>query len=499
MPKLNHSRILLVVTFVSLATVFLAGAIFATQASSQYQTTGKTINISLAFIESLDFKIYAFNTVNLSDPNHNPTVNANVGDKLVFDVRNSGKSFHAFAITNSTSGPGPAIDGTTIGTAEDPMKPGASGEIIFIPTQAGTYYYICAVPGHRELGMEGKILVTASSTSNLIPTPQPQQPLPISTPQPTPDNQMVENKINEIISHQKISVNPTDDINTLIFKGIAFNTYYGPVKALYYFDAALKIDPSNQETQKQRGYAYQQISSDASRITDYDNMLEKDPSSVQGLEGECQIYTELHDYDTSIGYCNQILNNSPDDQTAIISKYTSLIGQEKYEEALPLSSQIPDAPFNENYLKIIPLYQLGKYDELIENIDAKIQLDSAKGFSVAALLLMIDKAVILEKMGNTSDYNAIISVITSNLGPRDNIDELKGISYFKLQDYSMANQYFEKIQIPADDETGYMKVIAEDQAAQSNPISTILSSTNQSNQSIFDELIQFFNNLFHWK
>ena len=132
-------------------------------APGQGQVTGKTINVNLAFVESPDFKVYAFNTVSLSDPNHNPTINANVGDKIVIDVKNSGKSFHAFAITDSATGPGPAIDGTTVGTADNPMKPGSSGEATFVPSAAGTYYYICAVPGHRELGMEGKIIVAAGS------------------------------------------------------------------------------------------------------------------------------------------------------------------------------------------------------------------------------------------------------------------------------------------------------------------------------------------------
>jgi len=142
----------------------------AAGAGPAVQATGKTINVALAFVESSDFKVYAFNTVSLSDPNHNPTINANVGDKLVFDVKNSGKSFHAFAITDSASGPGPAMDGTTIGTADDPMKPGASGEVTFVPPKAGTYYYICAVPGHRELGMEGKIIVTAGSGGSAAPS-----------------------------------------------------------------------------------------------------------------------------------------------------------------------------------------------------------------------------------------------------------------------------------------------------------------------------------------
>ncbi|MBI3640623.1 MAG: hypothetical protein HY223_10010 [Thaumarchaeota archaeon] len=128
----------------------------------QGQATGKTVNVSLKFVESPDFKTYAFNV--LSGPDQNPEIHASVGDKIVFDVTNAGKSFHAFAITDSKEGPGPAIDGTIIGTADNPMKPGAKGEITFVPAKAGEYFYICAVPGHRELGMVGKIEVTEASS-----------------------------------------------------------------------------------------------------------------------------------------------------------------------------------------------------------------------------------------------------------------------------------------------------------------------------------------------
>ncbi len=120
--------------------------------------TGETINVSLKFIESPDFKTMAFNSLP-GEPNHDPEIHADVGDKIVFDVTNGGKSFHAFAVTDATEGTGPAISGTEIGTASSPLKPGAGGQVSFIPSKAGTYYYICAVPGHREQGMEGKIIV----------------------------------------------------------------------------------------------------------------------------------------------------------------------------------------------------------------------------------------------------------------------------------------------------------------------------------------------------
>jgi len=134
-----------------------------TGGAAQGQATGKTVNVSLKFIESPDFKTYAFNA--LSGQDRNPEIHANVGDKIIFDVTNSGKSFHAFAVTDSKEGPGPAIEGTTVGTADNPMKPGAKGQATFVPAKAGEYYYICAVPGHREMGMEGKIEVSEASSA----------------------------------------------------------------------------------------------------------------------------------------------------------------------------------------------------------------------------------------------------------------------------------------------------------------------------------------------
>ena len=108
--------------------------------------TGVEMEVPLSFIESSDFRILAFNALP-GEEGANPTINANVGDKIIFDVVNDGKSFHAFGVTKDTEGFGNLIPGSEVASMNEPLKPGESGVSEFIPTEPGTYYYICTVPG----------------------------------------------------------------------------------------------------------------------------------------------------------------------------------------------------------------------------------------------------------------------------------------------------------------------------------------------------------------
>jgi nitrite reductase (NO-forming) len=126
--------------------------------------TGKHMEVSLNFIESSDFKTLAFNALP-GEEGHNPTINANVGDEIVFNVANNGKSFHAFGVTKANEGFAGVISTSAIKSASNPLKPGESGTSEFIPSEEGTYYYICTVPGHREQGMVGEIIVSAAKTT----------------------------------------------------------------------------------------------------------------------------------------------------------------------------------------------------------------------------------------------------------------------------------------------------------------------------------------------
>lgn len=124
--------------------------------------TGSIIPVELTFVESDDFRDFSFNEV-LGEPGANPTIHASVGDKVVFDITNIGVSFHALAVTAESSGYAGIFPNSEVGTANKPLTNGQSGTSEFIPPEPGTYYYICTVPGHREQGMEGQIVVAEAA------------------------------------------------------------------------------------------------------------------------------------------------------------------------------------------------------------------------------------------------------------------------------------------------------------------------------------------------
>ena len=149
--------------WISMAPV-VAGAADVADHGAPVAATGKDIPVSLSFIESSDFRTLAFDALPGEEGN-NPTITANVGDRIMFDVVNDGKSFHAFGVTADEEGFEGIFPGSEIAAATNPLKAGESGTSEFIPTEPGTYYYICTVPGHRMQGMVGEIVVTEAGGS----------------------------------------------------------------------------------------------------------------------------------------------------------------------------------------------------------------------------------------------------------------------------------------------------------------------------------------------
>lgn len=39
-------------------------------------------------------------------------------------------------------------------------EPGTTATVLFTPTEAGVFEFACTIPGHKEAGMVGKLVVT---------------------------------------------------------------------------------------------------------------------------------------------------------------------------------------------------------------------------------------------------------------------------------------------------------------------------------------------------
>jgi len=76
-------------------------------------------------------------------------------------------------VTKEAEGFSGIIPRTEVGSGSNPLKPGESGQSEFIPAKEGVYYYICTVPGHREQGMVGQIVVgdVSAETENMETEP----------------------------------------------------------------------------------------------------------------------------------------------------------------------------------------------------------------------------------------------------------------------------------------------------------------------------------------
>jgi uncharacterized cupredoxin-like copper-binding protein len=102
---------------------------------------------------------YGFGNTAATITSPGPTITLKEGTSYTMTVTNSGTMPHAWEITRdkttSTVLFGAQIDPTSY------ISPGASGSVTFTPTEVGTFYYICPVPGHVALGMWGTVTVTA--------------------------------------------------------------------------------------------------------------------------------------------------------------------------------------------------------------------------------------------------------------------------------------------------------------------------------------------------
>lgn len=110
----------------------------------------------LVAMETADLRSYGFNQTK-----GGLKIEVKVGELVKIRLVNRGRLPHAFAVVEAPGDLAPAIWSSAIGSPASPINPGEIGTTTFRAERAGTYSYICTVPGHRSLFMEGQIIVEA--------------------------------------------------------------------------------------------------------------------------------------------------------------------------------------------------------------------------------------------------------------------------------------------------------------------------------------------------
>lgn len=98
----------------------------------------------------------------------NPTLSVNQGDIVTITVQNGDVATHNLY-----------IDGYDVQAPD--AAPGASTSLQFTASKQGTFAYFCAIPGHRAMGMEGKLVVGSGQGGAAGLPPIGPENLPLST------------------------------------------------------------------------------------------------------------------------------------------------------------------------------------------------------------------------------------------------------------------------------------------------------------------------------
>ena len=153
------------VVVIALAAILYFAMMFVLVFNAQLPLTSNsnsnktpTVNIVLYEGEIATTK-YGFGNSSTLLTSPGPTLRFNLTDVVNITVVNVGMMPHAFAITQTPKTGATILFNAEIG-ASSYLEPGKQGTVIFTPTNAGSFYYICPVPGHAELGMYGSVVIS---------------------------------------------------------------------------------------------------------------------------------------------------------------------------------------------------------------------------------------------------------------------------------------------------------------------------------------------------
>jgi plastocyanin len=125
-----------------------------------FETRPKTSGSPLTLYEGEVSAGYGFgNTAATLTSNPGPNITLTAGTIYTMTVNNVGTMGHNWAIVTDKNSVSSVVWGAQIGSGTNPIAQGSSGSVTFTAGAAGTYYYVCQVSGHVNLGMWGTVIV----------------------------------------------------------------------------------------------------------------------------------------------------------------------------------------------------------------------------------------------------------------------------------------------------------------------------------------------------
>lgn len=124
---------IVVVVVVALAAFFFLGSQPTGQASGFSELPVKEITVSVD--SSYEFWF------------DNKQLDVSKGDSVKVTFRNTGSVIHNWVIPQ-------------FGAATQTIQPGQVSSVEFVADESGTFEYLCTVPGHKERGMFGSLVVS---------------------------------------------------------------------------------------------------------------------------------------------------------------------------------------------------------------------------------------------------------------------------------------------------------------------------------------------------
>lgn len=127
-------------------TVVIIAAILAVSLGGYFLLTNKPVTKTPTTTPTPSSEVIPELVVEGSDFKFNPAqISFQAGEKVKLIFKNTGEARHDFVIEG-------------LNTRTKLIVPGTSDTVEFIAPDTGTYTFYCSVPGHRQAGMEGKLV-----------------------------------------------------------------------------------------------------------------------------------------------------------------------------------------------------------------------------------------------------------------------------------------------------------------------------------------------------